>query len=236
MKAGKLIIGTMVGSLLLSTAASYADVVYLEKFDNPGGDAAISTVGWFCNKTAVGTAYDGSSYSSGLIASSGDFMFCRDHGVGTLANQPILGWTDEVVFGGIGIVTNVSFSLQNESTTENIKLALKVDGSWYTSQSVFNNAVSQQMSVFNIDVHSIAWNGLDFVSGSSLVEGGAVTLPVSGALQAVGIFDASVTPGIFGSYSIRVDNFMVEAIPEPATLGLMGVVSAGLLLFRRLAI
>ncbi|MEA2068713.1 MAG: PEP-CTERM sorting domain-containing protein, partial [Verrucomicrobiota bacterium] len=73
------------------------------------------------------------------------------------------------------------------------------------------------------------WNSLSLIPGTTLAEGGAVSLPSSGDVQAVGVFDASDTAGM----RVRVRNFTVESIPEPVTLGLFGFVGIAILFIRR---
>jgi hypothetical protein len=181
---------------------------FLETFDNSGGDTNLSSIGWYGNKTVAGTAYDGKAFGDGLILSSQDYLFTRV--APALDGEPLLGWTDKATFGAINKVDSVGFSLRNKNIAEDVKVAFKVDGNWYVSREVFNSAVTEVQITTNIPLASLTWNSLDFVSGSSLVEGGPASLPLSGNVQAVGIFDASTTT----ANSLRVDNYTVTFVSE----------------------
>ena len=194
--------------LFAIAAASRADVVFFERFGTGPADVALSTVDWHANVGSTATGYDDSRvFTSNPIASMADFLFCRLSHSGV----PWLGWTDKASIadiGDIGSVTNITVDLKNNSASENLKIALKVNNEWYVSQEVLNNPDTLQFYTVRIAVQSVSWNRLVFVSGSTLAEGGSVSLPSSGNVQAIGIFDASST-----SDSVRVDNFTVATNP-----------------------
>jgi hypothetical protein len=218
---------------VMAAALCHADLIYSEGFVVPT-NSGISAVGWHSNLGSTGiaaneTLLDGSN-SPLVVATSGGFLFHKPAGI--YIGTPILNWTDEFAFGAINTITNMSASIINNITTEDLKFAIKVDGAWYVSQTAYNSPVGggggASRTNITINVQSALWNSLILNPGTTLAEGGAASLPLSGAVQAVGIFDASAS----GS-QVRYENFNVSAIPEPATLGLLGVSSLGLLLFRR---
>lgn len=110
---------------------------------------------------------------------------------------------------------------------EDLRVAVKVDGSWFVSQDVLNNTALSTWENVGMDIQSASWNNLTFVSGSTLIEGGAAGA-LSGTVQAIGVYDADAT-----GEKVRLDNFTVEAIPEPATLSLIGCAGLLLVLCRR---
>ena len=57
-----------------------------------------------------------------------------------------------------------------------------------------------------MDVHLVSWNKLSFVPGSELSEASTFSLPPSGTLGAIGIFDANET-----SMKTRIDNIICPA-------------------------
>ena len=206
------VLNLLIGSLLVSVATSHAEVIFEEAFPNSGGDAGLSLVGWHANLGSTGVAADenSSDWSLNPIISGGDYIF---YNLSSTNSDPVLIWTDKEavsVIGAINNVTNITLTLRNQSVSEDIKVALKVGGAWYVSQDVLNNAAANADSVVNLAVQSVSWNSLSLIPGTTLAEGGAVSLPSSGTVQAVGIFDASDTAG----QRVRIINYTVEAIPE----------------------
>ena len=224
------ILNTLIGSLLLSMGVTHADVVFQETFPNSGEDTNLATIAWHANVGATAVVQDNNkAYSVSPILSVADYIFTRPSDSG----NPWLAWTDKAsisAIGSISSVTNISVSLRNGSAIEDLKIALKVNDAWYVSQTVLNSPSESSFVTVGIAVQSVAWNHLDFVPGSNLGEGSAVALPASGTVQAVGVFDASTT----ASKAVRIDNYTVEAIPEPTTLGLVGIVAITLIGVRRL--
>ncbi len=211
---------------------SRADVVFSETFYNPYADRGLSQAGWHANLGSTGAAVDEDSndWSLNPIISGGDYIF---YNLSSTSSDPVLTWTDKTEVGAIGAIntiTNVSLNLKNQSVTEDLKVALKVGGAWYVSQDVLNNSAANASSVVNLAVQSVSWNSLSLTPGTTLTEGGAVSLPLSGMVDAVGVFDASDT----AASRVRVLSYTVEAIPEPATLGLLGFACVALLGVRRL--
>jgi hypothetical protein len=191
---------------LLVNKATYETLVFSESFLNPDPDAPLANIGWHANVGLDGMSVDANSSGSvGPILSVGDYIFYR---MGS-SDVPVLSWTDHEdvdSIGPIGYVETVSLKLRNDNAAEDLKVALKVNGSWIVSQAVLNGTAN---AVVSLDVQSAAWNSLDFVSGSQLAEGSAVALPTSGAVQAIGIFDAATTSGS----AVRIDDVTVETVP-----------------------
>ncbi|MGZ0654778.1 PEP-CTERM sorting domain-containing protein [Coraliomargarita sp. W4R53] len=196
----------IIGTSLLAGVAGADTAVYTQTFDNAtSGNVLLSTVDWNANYTTSGTSYtvlDG----NGPFVSNGDFLFANKR------DMPWLAWTDDASFGSISDITTMSMSLNNtNSTTENLQFALQVDGNWYVSQSVFNGNGNV---VVSLDVQAASWSSLTFTADTSLAVGATATLPVSGTLQAVGVYDNDQ------SLQVRVDNFTVS-VPEPSAAGVL---------------
>ena len=220
----------IIGSLLLSMSASQAMLVYSNSFENPlvGADTNLAYLGWHSNTGATATVMDTNKLGgNGPILSSGDLVFTRP---GTTGN-PWLAWSENAAvsaIGGIQYITNISMSVNNGSATEDLKFAIKVGGSWYVSQTVFNSP-SEAFVKISVAMPSLSWNSLNFVSGTTLAEGGAASLPLTGAVQAIGVFDASTT----NTKGARFDNILIQAIPEPTTISMFVFSAIGLLILRR---
>ncbi len=191
---------------LLVNKATYETLVFSETFTNPDPDAPLANIDWHANIGLDGMSVDTNNKGSvGPILSVSDYIFYR---MGS-SDVPVLSWTDKDdvdCIGPIGYVDTVSLKLRNDDAAEDLKVALKVNGSWFVSQAVLNGTAN---AVVSLDVQSAAWNSLDFVPDSQLVEGGAAALPAAGAVQAIGIFDAASTSGS----AVRIDNVTVETVP-----------------------
>lgn len=194
----------LIGCLLFFAAKPNAEVIYQQTFDNPLGNQPLTNVNWNANVGTNAVVLTIGNGSTGPILSSGDFIY-------SVVAGNWLAWTDDGSFGSFGSLTTVSVSLSNAATNENIRIALKVDGSWYVSQEVLNNTTANTKEVVDLNVQSASWNSLTFVSGSTLAEGGAVG-SLSGAVEAVGVYDDSIGGT---DYKVRVDDFTVDAIPTP---------------------
>jgi len=73
-----------------------------------------------------------------------------------------------------------------------------------------------------------------FSTDTAWVEDGTVaSIDISGAEGMLLQWGTSVFSQNYSPTGIGVDNLSIEAIPEPATLGLLGIFGAGIILFRR---
>jgi hypothetical protein len=185
-------LGTFIGSLLLLTAASYAETIYQGNFLNTNTtDQGLANVGWHANMGSSGTAANESNtaWVNGPVASAADYLFYMLPAM--YAGQPALIWTDEPPLGAMYTVTNLSAVIRNSNpaASEDLKFAIKVNGAWYVSQTVFNSPKDVNATI-NINVRSSSWNSLTLTPETTLVEDGAVSLPLSGTVQGVGLFDA----------------------------------------------
>ena len=211
--------------------AAGADVIFQEDFYNSGSDGPLTLVSWhgYYGATAALIDETNTDYNNGPIVSSADFLI---YDMDTLGGKPYLLFTDEVTsFGSVGSVTNIGFLLKNQSSSENIKVAIRVEGDWYVSQDVFNSPNSTDWAEQNLAVQGALWNSLTVSAGSSLSEGAAAILPLSGTVTAVGIFDASGTSSTYSP--VRMDAYTVSVIPEPATMSLISFIGVGVIIFRR---
>lgn len=198
------------GVWVLLTVDAYTEETFREEFFNSGADAGISKVNWHVNYSSSGTAFNenNTDINIGPIVSFADFLSYN----GFAVNQPILIWTDkDSEIGRAGSITNVSFSLYNQNSSINFKVALRVDSNWYVSQEVFDSTGS--WTDLNLGVKAASWNSLTFISGAELSEGGSADLPSSGTVTAVGLFDAVGGPSGY-SGRVRLDNYKVDLDPR----------------------
>ncbi len=116
------------------------------------------------------------------------------------------------------MVESVSFALRNQSTTENVRVALEFGaGNWAVATDIFNNASNAVWSNLSLDVASASWNTLNFVPSTTLSLGASATLP-SGDLTGIGFYLTDIT----ANSQVRIDTVSVNAIPEPSTAAFLG--------------
>jgi len=187
------------------TVEGISDELFFEEdFFNAGGNMGVSNLNWHANGTAGAVLDEGAWewYEAPIIA-AGDYLAYNI----TNSPAPMFCWTEkESSFGQIENTVQVTLALKNASISADLKLALKVNDTWYVSQEVLNNPVGNTLADVSLAVQSASWNSLDFVSGVSLFEGGPTNLPVAGALQAVGFFEMTATD------TVRVYNYKIEGI------------------------
>ena len=180
--------------------------MYEENFTNDGtADVPIRQIGWHANYGAAGKAIaeSNSGLSKGPVLSWVDYIVYDLHAA-TFGSEPLLIWTDKASFGSIDKISSFSVSLKNDEETADLKVAINVEDAWYVTQDVLNAGVSKWTD-HTLDVHSVSWNRLSFVPGSELAEGGGISLPASGTITAIGIFDASET-----SVKTRIDHIIIQ--------------------------
>lgn len=223
---------TIATGLLLAYAisAQAATVIsYSEYFTNPGAttaadDKPLNTIGWSANYGVTATVHNVSSNNASVspILSWVNFMF---NNASSSAGTSSFVWIDGLSAGSATQFDSVRFTLQNESTAENIKIALQIGGAWYVTNTSYNNNVANITSA-TISTAGSSWNFLDFTYGVEMGIGSATSLPITGSITGVGIYDES------RAARIRFDNLEIHTIPEPSAFVLLGA-GAGLALLRR---
>ncbi len=221
-------------------ASIHADtIVYTETFDNStGSDRPFSDAGvnWSVHYGSSATSYALTSNDanvdpviSSAPSSSGStpgYLF-QLHTLNPSAAH--IWWTDEADFGDISLLKSISFDLRNESSSENLRVALQVGSDWFVSESVFNNSSPDVWTQdLSLDVGSATYTALTFTPGADLSRGSVTSLPSSGTVNAVGLFDENKSEN-----RIRIDNFRVTVIPEPSTLLLVSITLGVCSLLRR---
>jgi hypothetical protein len=95
------------------------------------------------------------------------------------------------------------------------------------------NTQSVQASFISNDGTSFIWNGSATDSWTGTAAANSTVASENSTYNAIGIFDG--TTGMGSSPEVDLSNVMVTTAttPEPASLGLLGVVAAGMLLRKR---
>lgn len=203
----------LLSTALLLASSAIGNLFYEESFNiadlSPANDLALGSVNWKANYSTNGTAFPGNggnnTYLLEPVCSAGNYAI-YDLRNAYDPDPSILLWTDaESSYGEIGSIATVSASFKNSSTSADLRVALKVNGNWYVSDELFNSAVNTWV-VNELQIHNASWKSLSFASGSSLVVGAATTLPGSGTVTAVGLYD-EVTDS-----RTRIADFQVSSV------------------------
>ncbi len=223
-------------SLIISAKAA---VIYTDTFNTDGSTYGVGYSGWDWAYSTSGT--DGNENAQGA---SGNFGVNRAPtnfngyigyyflNTDTARPNPVFVYADNthtVYFTPYNYsdITSIQFDLKNDANV-NLRLALKIDGSWFISTTQYTNATSGVSQSFGIDPFTDTnWSTLNFSLGSSLTIGSSTSLPSSGSIQGIGFYDPA--PAV--TRMSRIEQVTINAIPEPASalLGSLGL----LLLFGR---
>jgi hypothetical protein len=188
--------------------------------------SGISTIGGFLFALPADNVSEASIlYTTNLTSSNA-----------TPSPDPQSEWYQDTATGSLSAVTvgnvgSISFYARNGSTSPVMRVALQVGGVWYASATSFQTTQTTNYEQFSLTPSSINWYQGAFVAGSSLSADvtalTSIALSASAPIQGYGVY--ADIGGLTASNSrMRIDNFEVTAVPEPATfamvLGLMGLV------------
>lgn len=128
-------------------------------------------------------------------------------------------WADDLDPLDVTDAGVLSARLNNRGVDDGVRFAIRIDGQWYVSEEAFGNEVggigfddwsNAEVLAFEVTTAANAWRSLDVESGQTLQLGLAVANPLSGMIDAVGLYGEVAAGGL-----IRVDDFQLTAIPEP---------------------
>ncbi|MGZ0654787.1 PEP-CTERM sorting domain-containing protein [Coraliomargarita sp. W4R53] len=222
--------------MFVAQSSSAQDVIFSTDFKpNPESDQPVSTIDWagYQGADAASVWATGSKPAAGAWHSSS--------GVGLLFATgnpgPLLLYTELSPFGAASTeytfdqVGSVTLGLQNSTTTEDVKVAIRVGTSWYASDENLNNAVANVITTgIVLDLPTANWRALTVAPGGELSIAGTVSA-ITGTdyITAVGIFTSDVE-------RVRLTSYEVATIPEPSSVALFfgAFVGVGVVLRRRL--
>lgn len=248
--------GLAAGMLFSATATAPAAVVYREIFPNDTGanTAAGEAGGWYLNQGDLGAAATANYLLSGGDSAVTDEQWVNSGGVGeATANELAFGflfrggnnsgkhlyWTDEYSINlDTMTLESISWYQKNgnaggSAASDAIRVVLRVGDDWYVSVDAFTNpADTWAQNILTLDENT-QWYALAFTPDTTLAmdSNSVVSLPATGTLSAFGLYTDSKTGGS-GRFH-RFDNYTINAVPEPATIGLAAAGALLLLSPRR---
>jgi len=227
--------------------AGAAPITYEEPFDgaSDGTDAELSVAGW--NAHGNLTDDSGQAIAVDLTSGDGDYKAGLGWDDGGIAyfwpgkkkiDEGII-WTDEQTLDRTspGEIDTVAFDVNANNADETAyHLAMEIGSQWYvrkTGVSADNKKTWESKSV-SFTTSAADWAELDFTPESALSFGSDLTsdLP-AGDITAFGLYLDMNTGGDGSNGTMRVDNFTISQVPEPATMSLLAIGGLGVLIRRR---
>ncbi len=233
--------------VFIITSVARTEVIYTEDFDSGTGDTvSLSSQGWGGWNTISATdkststadqicVFVGTSPANGKSGSDGRYFMVRN------ASTPALITTAEVGSVATSELQSVSFVANHSSTSSVARVVAKIGDNWYATSDTFSMLSAgdpydwdnkADLDTFTWTNAASAWRALNFTPASTLTLGDTITSDLSGDVTEFGVYFA-------GGSDMRIDDFKVSTVPEPATalLAIVGLVPllVGARLRRRLA-
>ncbi len=221
-----------VALLCLVTSASLpAQLPYNENFNNPGGNAAVSLVGWNSylgslaedyTNTAPGTGQNriGLSNIPGNPAVPNGFLFAF--------NQQTLDLTFAATVTGLTLDNPELFTWRmGNAGAQEIRLLVQIDSNWYATDSVFTTTPgftaatftsSAEIKSFTFTTEASSWRDFTINPGVEMTLGSVRTIGLpSAAVTGVGFYMNHV--GLPDPVTTRIDTLSI--VPEPTSVALL---------------
>lgn len=170
-------------------------------FDTPLGSSAVAINS---NPSSPGTGNNAAGRTfTGLGTWGAYLLFTDEYTVDTTATP----------------VASVSWMTRNTSSSETSRVAVRIADQWYASNATFTNANSWETKTFTFTTAASAWRTVAFAEGSPLlVSTTTLTSPLpAGNITAFGLFTDN------SNDTARIDDFTINAVPEPASLALLAL-------------
>ncbi len=185
------------------------------------------------NPTSVNATLPGSETVSGRI-----FMSKSNQDSGAWAaytNTAETATINNAFTGKLEDVASFAFEHGHSSAGITLRLLVQVADEWYVSTDAYTNNIGGSAN-FPDDAEGVThtltggdeWFAVAFNPASSMGTIDTTAVALTGDVQAYGVYG---NWGSSGDTTARFDNFTINAIPEPASLALMGL--GGMLVLGR---
>jgi hypothetical protein len=206
-----------------------AETIYQETFPNSSGsNATLASVGWFGYAGTTSTVITNDS-TKGIVS----YLAGEGSDTGFLSVNPS-SWSGSRALVGTYECSGIALSAYNSltfswyqsvaATDVASQLAIEIGTTWYVSSDTFTNTATGSGAAFAAGAvsQSITLSATStwyvLTTATMSLSTTTTTLPTTGTIAGAGLY-------ITGSNSDRIDNFTISgaAVPEPATLALLGV-------------
>jgi len=243
---------------LEETAGSVPEVIYRETFGNDSGsDKALSYADWTGYYGSGATELPSTGSTSGtLVSATGSPIVAppvnsdlnsdepdnsvMDDGFGRLlwpsggGVSPALVYTSEYTIDRSAYtVDSFIWNQATNNSAESFRVAVEIGGGqWYVSDTAYVGPYNPGSGSFDINARqkllfaSAQWRSLSFTPGSTLGSPGSIVSLPDGDITSFGLYGSYNRTMWFDTYTIA--GSPITVIPEPATMGALGLAVAGL--------
>ena len=228
----KRIIGLVVAGwgIAFMSAVVHAEVIYTENFGT-GTTVLPSDVGWdaWVGSTAS-TAIGGVFYVNGQYSdSTGRYLVMTNNTLALAATVEPGDVTTENI-------QSVSWLANHNDTTSAVRVAVQIGADWYATYETFSMSSAGGSDQWDekAELHSFvwtnaksAWRSLAFTPGVELaLATETIDSDLSGDVVSFGVL-------IERTDHVRIDDFTIDAVPEPSIWALLTIVGVCLTVIQR---
>lgn len=217
--------------ITINTASSQQ--VFLESFDNPGGDAPLPDFGWSVLVTEFANITNYGTQSRAIGVASGDYAFYapkQDDSTPTwttaVPNDPAIAYTALPAPIDITEIDSVRWTASGDNIDHEFRVAIQVGGQWYASDPSLNDGVPDSgtgtFTPLSFEPPSIAtaanWrmvNNATVGNPAPLSLGSAPPADLTGEVTSCGLYLVSGTDNETAGDHVRFDDFEIWVQPGP---------------------
>ena len=213
------VVSAVLASILSVVCIARAEMVYFEGFGS-GSSTSLASQGWQgWNTTSAADisirtvepiyVYQGTDWD-------GRYFIARSEAT------PAFITTDEAGTIAVDNLESISFRSNHDNTSSAVRVAAQIDGNWYASVATLSMTANgdgwnwqekSELDTFLWTNDASAWRTLNFTPGSTLGLGSTLTSDLAGEVTQLGLY--------FTGGALRIDDFTVNAVPEPGTCSLV---------------
>ncbi len=213
------VVSAVLASILSVVCIARAEMVYFEGFGSVGNTSLTSQgwQGWNTTSAADISAKTGEPiYVFEGTDWDGRYFIARSNAT------PAFITTDEAGTIAVDNLESISFRSNHDNTSAAVRVAAQIDGNWYATVDTFSMSAggnaynwteTAELDTFLWTNDASAWRTLNFTPGSTLGLGSTLTSDLAGDVTQLGLY--------FTGGALRIDDFTVNAVPEPGTCSLV---------------